>query len=114
MTWDASATSPLLSDTGAVNHAYSISLRGQHDFYIVPVDGHLRFTFQLQDVNRNREGKNTAVFRLTKDDEVLSTDAVSVSGSGDTSPSAVFSQTVSADGLSPGVYRLNFQLRLLN
>jgi hypothetical protein len=62
----------------------------------------------LQDVNRNREGKNTAVFRLTKDDEVLSTDAVSVSGSSDTSPSAVFSQTVSAEALAPGVYRLSF------
>jgi hypothetical protein len=108
MTWDASATSPLLSDTAGVEKRYEISLRGQHDFYLVPVDGHVRMTFELQDMNRNREGKNTAAFRLTRDDEVLRTDAVSVSGSTDTKPSAVFTQTVSADDLSPGVYRISF------
>jgi len=108
MTWDASATSPVLSDTAGTQHRYEISLRGQHDFYVVPVDGHVRFTFELQDVNRNRDAKNTAAFRFTRDDEVLRTDAVSVSGSEDTKPSAVFTQTVSADSLAPGVYRISF------
>jgi hypothetical protein len=108
MTWDASASMPLLADTGASLHEYAINLRGQHDFYAVPVDGHIRFTFGLQDMNRSRDPKNTAAFRVSRGDEVLQTDAVSVSGSEDAKPSAVFSQTVSADGLAPGVYRISF------
>ncbi|MEI7512775.1 MAG: hypothetical protein WCK01_04960 [Candidatus Uhrbacteria bacterium] len=108
MTWDASATSPLLSDTAGVLQRFEISLRGQHDFYVVPVDGHVKFTFEIQDVNRSTDAKNTAAFRLMRDDEVLRTEAVSISGSSDTKPSEILTQTISADALAPGVYRLSF------
>jgi len=108
MTWDASASMPLLADTGALMHSYDISLRGQHDIYAVPVDGHLDFTFQVQDMNRSGDPKNTAAFRLMRGDEVIDTESVSVSGSSDTLPSAVFPQTISASHLAPGVYHISF------
>ncbi len=108
MVWHASATSPTLSDTGTGVRQYEVSLRGAHDFYVVPVDGFIEFKFGLQDVNRSREAKNRAAFRITRDEEVISLESVSVSGSADRNPSAVFEQTVTLAKVPPGVYRISF------
>lgn len=108
MTWHATTTPPEWNDEPRALHGYEVSLRGQHDFHVIPVNGSIHFEFLLQDVNRSREGKNIAAFRLTKGDELIWTGAGTVSGIADDRPSAVFSRVVDVPNLDPGVYRLSF------
>ncbi|PIP60531.1 hypothetical protein COX00_02770 [Candidatus Uhrbacteria bacterium CG22_combo_CG10-13_8_21_14_all_47_17] len=108
MTWDATTTPPAWNDEPRALHGYDVSLRGQHDFHIIPVNGSIHFEFLLQDMNRSREGKNIAAFRLTKGDELIWTGAGTVSGITDNRPSIVFSRTIDVQNLDPGVYHLSF------
>jgi hypothetical protein len=108
MVWQATTSEPLLSDTSASRKTYDISLRGSHDFHVVPTNGSIDFTFLVQDVNRSRDPKNTAAFRLTHGDDILYTESVSVSGVIDTRMSAPVEKTVRMNNLKPGVYKLSF------
>lgn len=108
MLWQASTSEPWLSDTEGVIKSYELSLRGSHDFHVVPVDGTIDYTFLVQDVNRSRDPKNMAAFRVSRGDEIIYTEALSVSGVVDTRMSAPAEKTIRLDGLAPGVYKLAF------
>ncbi len=108
LVWQATTTEPLLSDKTGSQKSYNISLRGSHDFQVVPVDGLIDFTFLVQDVNRSRDPKNTAAFRLTHGDEILYTESVSVSGVVDTKMSPTIEKKIHVSNLAPGVYKLSF------
>lgn len=106
--WHASATPPLLMDRALVSpRSYDVSLRGAHDFYLVPVDGTISFDVVLQDMNRSRGG-NVAALRLMHHETIVWTDAVSVGGARDEKPQEPFERRLRADHLAPGVYRLSF------
>lgn len=109
MLWHSTSSMPAWQDAPAPNQSHEISLRGSHDFHVVPVDGRIQFEFLLQDMNRSREGgKNLATFRLTRGDEILWTDALSASGLADRQPTEPFSYKLRTSDLSPGVYKLTF------
>jgi hypothetical protein len=107
LVWYASTTVPAVMDTSSTEQVIVASLRGALDFYVIPVNGEIAFTFQLQDVNRSR-GSNTAAFRLTKDDETVWTEAVGTGGSQETRMNSAFEKVVRIRDLGPGVYRLQF------
>lgn len=108
MVWQATTSEPVLSDTGGLWKRYDLSLRGSHDFHVVPVDGVIEYKFLVQDVNRSRDPKNTAAFRLTHGDDILYTESVSVSGVIDTRMSEPVEKTIRLSNLAPGVYKLSF------
>jgi len=108
MVWQTTTSEALLSDTGGVVKSYELSLRGSHDFHVVPIDGVIDYTFLVQDVNRSRNPKNMAAFRVTRGDEILYTEAISLSGVVDTRMSAPIEKTIRLEGLAPGVYKLSF------
>jgi hypothetical protein len=108
MVWQATTSEPLLSDKNGVWKTFDISLRGGHDFHVVPVDGVIEYKFLVQDVNRSRDPKNTAAFRITHGDDILYTESVSVSGVVDTRMSEPAEKSVRLSGLAPGVYKLSF------
>lgn len=108
LSWYASSTldTPWM-DTGFVTSTtVRASLRGQHDFWFVPVDGAIAFTVQLQDMNRSRAA-SFATFRLTRGDELLWTDSVSFGGKSDTKPTPVIEQVFAWKDLAPGAYKLS-------
>ncbi|MFA6429012.1 MAG: hypothetical protein WCV84_00755 [Patescibacteria group bacterium] len=107
LVWYASTTPQALSDIPAPRKTTDISLRGSHDFHIVPVNGEINMTLAIQDMNRSR-GKNAIAFRLTRGEELVWTDAVSVSGAQDARPNRVVEKEVQVTGLVPGVYKLSF------
>lgn len=108
MVWHASTSALTLSDAGASEEkSYDISLRGTHHFHVVPLNGEIRLRFELQDVNRNREGKNTYAMRVTCDDEIIWTKAGGASGLHDSAPTDVFTEMVHLTDLKPCVYRLS-------
>ncbi len=108
MVWQASTSEPLLSDKTGLWKTFDISLRGGHDFQVVPVNGTIDFKFLIQDVNRSRDPKNTAAFRLTHGDDVLYTESVSLSGVIDTRMSEPVEKNIRINNLAPGVYKLSF------
>lgn len=107
-TWDASATMPLVSDPASPSTETAVSLRGSHDFYLIPSDGSVDVTFELQDANRSRGG-SLAVFRLFRGEEELKREAIETSGSRETTMGKVFEHRVSLSRAEPGVYRIAFQ-----
>ncbi len=108
MVWHATSTNPALVDSSGTWTTHEVTLRGAHDFHVVPVNGEIRFSFLLQDVNRSREGKNLVAFRLTKGDELLWSDAVSASGVSDRTMGTPFTHDIRVSDLAPGVYKLSF------
>ncbi len=109
MTWLASTTKRQPGDTGeAAVKRYEVSFRGTHHFHALPINDELFFKFELQDVNRNREGKNTAAMRVTCDDEIIWTSAGSVSGLNDARPSDIFTEEIRLTDLEPCAYRISF------
>jgi len=108
LVWQATTSEPLLKDTAGPGKTYDISLRGGHDFHVVPVDGIIEYRFLVQDVNRSRDPKNTAAFRITHGDDILYTESVSVSGAIDTRMSEPVEKTIRLTDLPAGVYKLSF------
>ncbi len=109
MVWQAKLDTPAWSDPAGDWKTFKLSLRGAHDFYAVPsTDGHIRMRFGIQDINRSREAKNQAAFRLTRGDETVWTESLSVSGVSDKLPSVEVEKNIDISGLKPGVYRLSF------
>ncbi len=107
MVWRDDTPSRALMDTRPETRTYTFSLRGSHDFYFIPVNGVIDVKFSLQDVNRNRKANANAIgFRLTRDNEVLWTDAIGMSGSRDVRPTKVYEKAIRITNLTGGVYHL--------
>lgn len=107
--WHASGTvATAWMDQGPVaSQTVSSSLRGTHDFWFVPVDGRIDVRFALQDMNRSAH-HSTASFRLTRDQDLLWSDAISFGGQDDAKPSVLTYKTLAFKDLAPGAYRLSF------
>lgn len=106
--WDASNTMPLLQDDAQDVRETKTSLRGAHDFYLVPAGGAIDVTFGLQDVNRKR-GNTIAVFRILRGDQELRSEVLETSGSRDASMGKVIERRIAVKDAAPGVYRISFQ-----
>lgn len=106
--WHASGTlAEAWMDRGpVVSQTVSSSLRGLHDYWFVPVDGKIHLALTLQDMNRSPH-HSTATFRLTRDQDLLWSDAVSFGGENDAKPSALVQKPFIFKDLTPGVYRLS-------
>jgi len=108
MVWHASTSDRGRADSGeAEEKTYEVSLRGTHHFLALPINDEIRFHFQIQDVNRNREGKNTFAIRVSCEDEIVWTSAGSASGLNDSRPSEVFEERVRLTELPPCAYKLS-------
>lgn len=104
--WLASTTSPVMSDSWSDQRLVkNVSLRGAHDFWVVPADGKIFFKIIIQDVNRNRSGGVVAV-QVLLNDVLVHQDAIGTSGSRDVGYGALTPVTVDLKDLAPGVYRL--------
>lgn len=104
--WLASTTSPNMSDAWSESTIISsVSLRGAHDFWVIPADGKIYFKLIIQDVNRNRSGGVVAV-QVLLNDVLVSQDALGTSGSRDVGYGALTPVTVDLKDLSPGAYRV--------
>jgi hypothetical protein len=106
--WDATTTMPRLEDPAGILMETRVSLRGAHDFYLVPAGGVVDVTFRLQDVNRAR-GNTTAAFRVFRGEEEIKRESIGTSGSRDVGLSGVFEHRVRITDASSGVYRISMQ-----
>ncbi len=106
--WHASGTiMQTWMDTGpATKQTVRASLRGQHDFWLVPVDGRIDLALVLQDMNRSRQ-TSSATLRLMRDSELIWTDSVSFGGRDDAKPSPLIEKSWAFADLAPGVYRFS-------
>lgn len=106
--WHASGTiAQAWMDTGtSTKQTVRASLRGQHDFWFVPVDGRIDLSMALQDMNRSRQ-TSTASLRLMRDTELVWADSVSFGGRDDAKPSPVIEKSWAFADLAPGVYRFS-------
>lgn len=106
--WHASGTIPQAwMDTGtSTKQTIRASLRGQHDFWFVPVNGRIDLSMVLQDMNRSRQ-TSTASLRLMRDAELVWADSVSFGGRDDARPSPLIEKTWAFEALPPGVYRFS-------
>ena len=105
LAWHASATMPVLNDENAMEKTTRLSLRGAHDFWAVPSDGTIAFTFEFQDANRSRGG-DAIIVRVTRDGEEIRSDAVGAGGSRDEKMGRVFTKSMRIERAKPGVYRI--------
>ncbi len=106
--WLTTTTSPIMEDPASTGtQKYQVSLRGQHDFWIVPAGGKIDLELKIQDVNRSRNGGSAAI-EVSKNGNVISYNAVSASGSGDQGYGNRIPVSVKLDGLEAGVYRVRF------
>ncbi len=108
VSWYASSSlaTPWMDEGPVAPQTVRASLRGQHDVWMVPVDGKLAFRALMQDMNRSRTA-SFATFRLTRGEELLWSDSVSFGGKSDTTPTPVVEQDFVWDALEPGVYKLS-------
>ncbi|MFZ2804214.1 MAG: hypothetical protein WA001_03250 [Patescibacteria group bacterium] len=106
-TWDASATMPLLADPAGAAVSTPVSLRGSHDFYLVPAGGAIHATFTLQAANRTT-GSDIAVFRIFRGTDEISREAFAANGTRDARMDQTMQHTIDVPNASPGVYRISF------
>ncbi len=106
LVWHASTTVPALMDSVASDRTFATALRGSYDLHVVPVNGRISFRLQLQDMNRQRE-KGVVVFTLSKNGDLLSSEALSLAGSRDERPSEIYAKSLQFADLEPGVYKLS-------
>ncbi len=108
VTWHASGTKPeAFSDTGTpVTKTIRASLRGQHDFWMIPLNGRIDLALTLQDMNRSRN-TSRATLRFMRGEELLWTDSVSFGGRDDARPSPLVDKVLNFKDLRPGVYKLS-------
>lgn len=107
--WYASGTLPTAwMDQGPVSSTrVQVSLRGQHDWWFVPVDGAMAFSALMQDMNRSR-ATASAGWRLMNDkQELVWSDAINFGGRDDATPSELVERRYTFRDLAPGVYRLS-------
>ncbi|MBU2565947.1 hypothetical protein KKG46_00100 [Patescibacteria group bacterium] len=104
--WLATSTAPLMADVSLVTSTtVKLSLRGAHDFWVVPADGQIKMDLLIQDVNRNRNGGLLAI-SITKDDQMILQDAVGTGGTQDDGYGSVIPVKINQRNLAPGVYRV--------
>ena len=104
--WYASSVPAIMRDEPSdVMHETIVSLRGAHDFWILPAGDVIDFEIDIQDSNR-RKGLDSVAVRIQKGDEIIYTDAIGVGGSRDEAMGKVVSKHLHLDGLEPGVYRV--------
>ncbi len=104
--WLATTTMPMIADLVPIEKiTYEVSLRGQHDLWVVPAGGGIDIELKIQDVNRNRSGGLLAI-EISKNGQVIKYDAIGVSGSLDTGYSNRIPVAIKQSGLDPGVYRI--------
>jgi hypothetical protein len=103
--WSASSVQPMLQDTAETHQDVQVSLRGSVDIWAVPAAGKISFAFELQDSNR-KQGRDTVILQILKDDEVLASSAVGIGGSRDTTMGTVIERAIAANASDPGVYRV--------
>ncbi len=108
LSWYASSSlvTPWMDAGPVTPQTVRASLRGQHDVWMVPVEGKLAFRALMQDMNRSRTA-SIATFRLTRGDTLLWSDSMSFGGKSDTTPTPVVEQSFAWDALEPGVYKLS-------
>ncbi len=108
VSWHATGTQErALKDTGAVaSETIKASLRGQHDFWIVPVEGKIALSLTLQDMNRSRTTA-FAGLRLMRGETLVWSDAMSFGGKDDTKPSPLVKKELVFEDLAAGAYRLS-------
>jgi len=104
--WDASGTMPLMQDLPGHGSSVAVSLRGAHDFYLVPTD-RVHMTFTLQPVNR-KSGTDLVSFRVFRGDEEIYREAFDVNGSRETRMGQTFEHSIDIADVMPGVYRISF------
>lgn len=106
--WHASGTTPeAWADGGErVSQVVQASLRGQHDFWFIPLNGGLDFSMILQDMNRSRES-SSAVLRLMHGDQLIWTDSISFGGRDDAKASPLIERQWHFQKLQPGVYKFS-------
>lgn len=105
LVWHASTTAPEWMDGEERKQTFNVALRGAHDLHVVPVKGRIHFEISLQDMNRGRQ-KGTVVFSLSKNGELLWSEAMSLAGSRDARPSQVYEKIIDLSNQAPGVYKL--------
>lgn len=103
--WSASSVMPLMQDPAGAFESHDISLRGSHDFYLVPTAKGLDMRFTLQAANR-KIGNDVAVFRVYRGDEEIRREALGMSGSRDTRMAKSIEHEISIPDAAPGVYRI--------
>lgn len=103
--WSASSVQPILQDAAGPQREVRVSLRGSLDIWAVPAAGMISFAFELQDSNR-KQGRDTVILQILKDDAVLVSSAVGIGGSRDTMMGTVIARTIAAETPDPGVYRV--------
>ncbi|MCC7357259.1 hypothetical protein IT408_02015 [Candidatus Uhrbacteria bacterium] len=104
-TWHATTTAEQLTDPAHQMQNYTISLRGSHDFYLIPSDGKIEWNIEFQAANRNK-GNDIVVIRVFHGDEEIDRAAVSVSGSLDTRLGNKVVHRINKMDAKPGVYRI--------
>ncbi len=105
--WGASSTMPMLEDTSGTETVTPVSLRGSHDFYLVPSAGRLDVTFSLQAANRS-PGTDLAAIRVFRGDEEIKREVWSTSGSRESKMGKTSEHKVTLAKALPGVYRISF------
>ncbi len=105
--WFASTTSPSLSDDELPETTYALSLRGTHDFYVVPAGGKIDVEFHFQNVNR-KKGSDAVVIRVFRGEEELNERVFVQSVSNEPRMGVVSSHRVRIVPAAPGVYHIAF------
>jgi hypothetical protein len=104
--WLATTTSPLMADGYSTSsQIFEVSLRGQHDIWIVPAGGRIDMRLKVQDVNRTRSGGLLAI-EISKNGNIVKHDAITASGSLDQGYGERIPVSIKLDNLDPGVYRV--------
>lgn len=106
LVWHASSTVPAYRDAVFQERRFMTALRGSYDLHAIPVQDKITFQLQIQDINRRRQN-GAVVFTLSKNGELLWSEALSLAGSRDDRPSAVYTKSLSFDHLDAGVYKLS-------
>lgn len=109
MLWRAESPMPLSMDEGEVPREFKLSLRGTHDFYLIPVDGELDLTLGMQDSNRKQKQTTVVAIRVFRGSDEIKTEVLQTSDRNETKMGEVFYHRINLKDLAPGVYRLAFQ-----
>jgi hypothetical protein len=106
-TWNATTTMPRLRDPKSDEVTHLLSLRGSHDFYVVPTD-ELKMVFKLQAANRQK-GNDLAAFRVFCGDDEIEQRAFTASGSQESKMGKQFEYAIKISPAEDCIYRISFK-----
>lgn len=104
-TWLSTTTAIQIADPAHAAQSVNLSLRGSHDFYLVPSGGNLEFDLEFQAANRS-QGSDIAAIRVFRGEEEIDRSAVSISGTRDIRLGNKVTHHIKKTGIAPGVYRV--------